>query len=97
MSKKFHFSKEMGITRDDLYRALPSIFEQQPYEIKENLLISENDQGRLTIKIVKEDFRKLASMKVPRLLLDFSFEDYTKDQIKNFTERFLLHLHKGGG
>ena len=61
----------MGITRDGLYRALPSIFEQQPYEIKENLLISENDQGRLTIKIVKEDFRKLASMKVPTFAIRF--------------------------
>lgn len=87
----------MGISRDDLYRALPSIFREQPYEIKDNLVISENNHGRLIIEIIKEDFRKLASMKVPRLILDFSFEEYTQVQINFFTERFLLHLHKGGG
>ncbi len=87
----------MGITRDDLYRALPSIFQEQPYEIKDNQILSEDNQGRLMIKIIKEDYRILASMKVPRLVLNFCFENYRQDQIKIFTERFLLHLHKGGG
>lgn len=87
----------MGISRDDLYRALPSIFQQQPYEIKDNQIISENDQGIIMIKIIKEDFRILASMKVPRLVLDFCFKNYRQDQVDIFTERFLLHLHKGGG
>ena len=87
----------MGISRDDLYRALPAIFQEQPYEINENLIISENDQGKLVINIIKEDFRNLVSMKVPRLILDFSFENYQQDQIDTFTERFLLYLRKGGG
>ncbi len=87
----------MGITRDDLYRALPSIFQEQPYEIKDNQILSEDNQGRLMIKIIKEDYRILASMKVPRLVLNFCFENYRQDQIEIFTERFLLHLHKGGG
>ena len=87
----------MGISRDDLYRALPSIFQEQPYEIKDNQIISENDHGRIMINITKEDFRILASMKVPRLVLDFWFENFRQDQIDIFTERFLLHLHKGGG
>ena len=87
----------MGISRDDLHRALPAIFQEQPYEIKDNLIISENDQRRLIINIVKEDVRNLASMKVPRLVLDFSFENYQQDQIDTFTERFLLYLRKGGG
>ena len=87
----------MGISRDDLYRALPAIFQEQPYEIKDNLIISAHDQGKIIINIVTEDFRNLASMKVPRLVLDFNFENYTQAQVNSFTERFLLYLQKGGG
>ncbi len=87
----------MGISRDDLYRALPSIFQQQPYKIKDDSIIAKKNQRSLVINILKEDVRKLASMKVPRLVLDFCFENYTQAQVTSFEKRFLLHLQKGGG
>ena len=87
----------MGISRSDLFRALPSIFEQKPFEIKNDVIVSHDDQGLINIKIAKEGIRNLASMKVPRLELDFIFENYEKDQVDCFMERFSLYLHKGGG
>ena len=87
----------MGITRNDLLRALPSIFDQQPFEINKDVIESKHDQGCLKIEITQEGFRNLASMKVPCLELDFMFEGYGMAQVNYFMERFLLHLHKGGG
>ena len=97
MGNKVHFSKEMGISRSDLIRALPSIFGQQSFEIKNDVIVSNHNQACIKIKITNEGTRNLASMKVPRLKLEFIFKNYEKDNIDLFMERFLLYLHKGGG
>ena len=49
------------------------------------------------IKLQEQADRIIASLRIPHLLVTFTFENYSNEQQSKFLQQFDLSFHKGGG
>jgi hypothetical protein len=91
------FRLEMAITYAELLRILPLAIEGRRYRVRDGeILIFEVDR-KISIKLLKENVRVIAALRLSMINIEFSFQGYSKADIEDFMRRFKLHFHRGGG
>lgn len=87
----------MGFTRQEFDRILPSALDDRDFEVKGNVVSSNVDGGCMILTISEQKSRKIASLSLPYLDVDFSFERLTQAQIEPIMRFFELRYQRGGG
>lgn len=87
----------MGFTRAEFDRILPSAFNNRPFSVSHNLISCPVDGGTMFLSISEQKFRKIASISLPYIEIDFSFENLDQQQVDTTMRFFDLRYQRGGG
>lgn len=91
------FEREMGLTHNEFFRTLPSAVGEQAYKIDGNVITVELNQGRLVLTLAAESVRRIASIRIPKTLVRFSFENVPANEKQHFLHYFDKRFQRGGG
>lgn len=91
------FEREMGLTHSEFFRTLPLAVGAQPYQVEGNVIIVALKVGRLVLTLAPETIRRIASIRIPKTLVNFSFEDVPEDEKQHFLRYFDKRFQRGGG
>lgn len=89
---------DMGFTRAELLKGLEVAV--RPYRVvNPDAVVIEIIDGDRMVKLSTgaDDFRSIASMRVPKLSVQLDFFNFNQNQFERFMQRFRKYLHKGGG
>lgn len=92
-----HHKREMTISHKEFYRLLPYALKNTDFEILNNQITVSYSDGRITIKPGIEYERKIASLVLPVLHVEFIFLNLSEDAIKQFYNFFDRAYQRGGG
>jgi hypothetical protein len=87
----------MGFTRAEFLRILPAALNNHQARIGEHEADVTIDDGALRINIGEQKFRKIASISLPYLDVDFSFTGLPQPRVDEFMRFFDLRYQRGGG
>ncbi len=87
----------MGFTRAEFLRILPAALNDQDAQISDHEALVGIDSGQLQIRISDQKYRKIASISLPYLEVDFSFTGLEQERIDQFMRFFDLRYQRGGG
>ncbi len=92
------FSREMGFTRREFFVNLEATF-GDGYSTREDgaLVVIPVDDGRVTIRLGAERQRRIASLALPFMEVEFSFLDLDPEQRRRFYTAFSRSFQRGGG
>lgn len=94
---KIVFTREMGFTRAEFDRILPSALNGRAYSVKGSAVTSAVDGGTMQLLISEQKYRQIASISLPYLSIEFSFENLTESQVEETMRYFDLRYQRGGG
>ena len=89
---------DMGFTRAELLKGLEVAV--RPYQVVDcdaRVIEIVGDDRMVKLSTGADDFRSIASMRVPKLSVQLDFFNFDRDQFERFMHRFRKYLHKGGG
>lgn len=89
--------REMGLTREEFFRTLPSVVTSFPSQVEGNIVSIRWGRGAVEIRLGHETDRKLGSMVVPALGVEFRFTGLTPSERDGFLAHFDQHFRRGGG
>jgi hypothetical protein len=89
--------QEMSISHQEFYRLLPFALRDVDYDISNNQINASYGDGNIQIKPGLEHERKIASLVLPVLHVEFIFTDITPVDITQFLDIFNRAYHRGGG
>ena len=92
-----HHKREMTISLKEFYRLLPYALKNAEFEILNNQITVAYGDGRITIKPGIEHERKIASLSLPVLHVEFIFSNMPKEAIEKFYLFFDRAYQRGGG
>jgi len=87
----------MGFTRAEFDRILPAAFNDRPFTVNDNLVSCPVHSGTMHLSISEQKFRKIASISLPYLEIDFLFENMDQKQVDTTMRFFDLRYQRGGG
>ena len=96
------FSREMGCTEAEWLGWLPAAMGQHAWQRSGQTASVEiknvdGSVGRMQVHWQDGTPRRIALMRIPRLLVSFQFEGLTDAQRYTFMRRFDLYMQRGGG
>ena len=91
------FSREMGFTREEFFSFLPSALAGRTFQIDDNGVSLELSPGTGRIDVGEQLQRKIASISLPYVRVDFKFEQVAEEDFNNFIRYFDLRYQRGGG
>lgn len=89
--------KEMGLTHQDFYRDIERVLGVDGYQRTENGVIADDGIKQLRIVLSEQTHRKIALIVLPVTHVNFTFEHYSKDDIKAFIDLYDRVFRRGGG
>ena len=89
------FSREMSISHADFLRTLSAAEELGPFQIDGDLI--QINGSRITIRLLPEGERHIASLRLPQTTVEFRFEGCDAAEVERFMERFQRYFQRGGG
>ena len=89
--------KDMGYSHHEFIRQFKIFASDLDYEINDSDIVILGKKSCLTIKLQQQADRIIASLRIPHLLVIFTFENYSQQQQNIFLQQFDLSFHKGGG
>lgn len=92
--------REMGYTRKEFMRALPSALHDYPYQLDGDVITiapPECSGQQIIITLGAEAVRKIALLRLPYIHVDFDFTAVDAATHKRFLTQFDLYYRKGGG
>lgn len=92
--------REMGYTRPEFMRTLPSALHDYDYTVEGDVItiIAPEAPGKsMTITLGSEAVRKIAMIRIPYMHVDFDFTQVEAAVHKRFLAQFDLYFKKGGG
>lgn len=87
-------TKIMALTIEDLFRLLPVLTTEDEIQVIENRIVLESG---LIIEFETLPPVEIGMMFMPRLKLEFRFDDWPANTIEEFIKRFNRTFQKGGG
>jgi hypothetical protein len=88
----------MGISHDDFFRVFPQVLAGAVWRREGLSMHVEWPQGGcLVVRVSEQKQRQIASLRLPYLDLDFSFQDVVAADCARFMQHFDRAFHKGGG
>ena len=91
------YKREMTISLKEFYRLLPFALRDVDFKITNNEISMPYADGNILIKPGVEYQRKIASLVLPVLHVEFSFSNISSEVIKQFYEDFDRAYQRGGG
>ncbi|MGB1801117.1 MAG: hypothetical protein ACPHLK_09860 [Gammaproteobacteria bacterium] len=89
--------REMTISLKEFYRLLPFALKDINFEISNNEISMFYANGKILIKPGVEHERKIASLVLPVLYVEFFFSNISDQELKQFYEAFDRAYQRGGG
>lgn len=89
--------REMTISLKEFYRLLPFALKDIDFKISNNEISMSYADGNILIKPGIEYERKIASLVLPVLYVEFFFTNITDSELKQFYEIFDRAYQRGGG
>jgi hypothetical protein len=89
--------REMTISLKEFYRLLPFALKDIDFEISNNEISMSYANGNILIKPGVEHERKIASLVLPVLFVEFFFSNISNEERKQFYEAFDRAYQRGGG
>lgn len=90
-------TKTISLERKSFLRFLPLVFSDSDYQIKENVIFSNESSRRLEIELLELPLLAIGAMDLPQLHLTFKFYGYTDPEIQQFMNCFQRIYQRGGG
>lgn len=90
-------TRAMGVTHADFFRLLPQVLDGYSYRRVGPVIIANQAQRRLTLRLAPEEERRLASLRLPVTRVSFEFDHYTAAEADALLDRFARYFHRGGG
>jgi hypothetical protein len=94
---EFRFRMEMGITRKEFLRSLSAALGGQTCLIEHNELVFLDEGRQITITLCEQHEQRIGSLRLPRMMVEFSFSGYSDSEAKLLMADFDTHFHRGGG
>lgn len=91
------FSKEMGFTREEFERTLPAALNQRVFTKTAGGFHAAIDGGSLELTVSEQKYRKIASISLPYLTVDFCFDGLSESEVEETMRFFDLRFQRGGG
>jgi hypothetical protein len=92
------FSREMGYTRREFVENLKAALGSDAFRCRDGTTIEVPlEPGRVVIRLGEERRRRIASLSMPYMAVDFCFENLDADSRKVFFTAFQRSFQKGGG
>ena len=93
-----HFKREMGFSRREFLANLKIALNGRPYHCDDDRAIEiPIDAGRVLIALGDEKERRIASLVLPFLEVEFVFENLDAEQRRSFYAAFQRSFQRGGG
>jgi len=89
-------SLEMGFTRDEFVRLLTKQNTLE-YMRQGNLVRFYFANKTVALQLGEQKVRRIASLSLPRLTVDFDFATLNELEQKQFMKQFMLKFNRGGG
>ena len=89
--------KDMGITHADFFRMLPNAVGDRNCQIRKDGATLIRGKERILISMGPEQERRIAMIRLPHVMVSFSFEAMTAEQVQAFIKRFDRAFQRGGG
>jgi hypothetical protein len=90
-------SRELRLSHADFFRTLPHVLAGYPVQISGAVVVVDEVQRRLTLRLAPAEKRRIASLCLPLTQVTFEFSGYSEEDISAFMERFARHFQRGGG
>ena len=90
-------TRELGLDHADFFRILPQVLAGDPVQITATMVVVDEAQRRLTLRLAPTGKRQIASLCLPVTQVSFEFSGYSEEDISTFMERFARHFQRGGG
>lgn len=93
------FTREMGLTEADWQRSLPGAVDRHELTLPAagQAQVRLAAGGRLQLQWRVLPPRQIGLARLPRLQVDFAFDQVTADDRSRFMQRFDLFMQRGGG
>ncbi len=92
------FSRQMGYTQREFLANLDAALRGRSYTCHDGKIIHiPVDDGRVVIRLGPEQQRRIASLAMPFMEVEFVFENLDADKRRRFYSAFQRSFQKGGG
>ncbi len=91
------FTRELGLTHAEFHRSLPPAIAHRPFRRDGDRVIVEEGAKTVTISLGPQQQRRIASLRVPYVVVDFEFVGFTQIEFESFMQRFERYFQRGGG
>lgn len=95
--QKITFSREMGFTRGEFDRILPAALNNREFDCSASGIKASVSGGTMQLVISEQKYRKIASISLPYLEIEFIFEGLSDAQVEETMRFFDLRYQRGGG
>ncbi len=89
--------REMTISRNEFFRLIPTALAGFDYQVKNDAIVFPYESGITTIAIVNETERKIASLALPVLHVQFEFDGIVESLSEELLKHFFKIYQRGGG
>jgi hypothetical protein len=91
------FTRELGLTHAEFHRSLPPAIAHRPCRLDGDRVIVEEGTRTVTITLGPQQQRRIASLRLPFVVVDFEFVGFTAAEFEDFMQRFERYFQRGGG
>ena len=91
------FSRELGLTHAEFLRFLPPAIAHRPFSVTGRRVQIEDGERHVLIELGPQQYRRIASLKLPYVEARFTFVGFEPAERKTFMARFERYFQRGGG
>ena len=90
--------RDMSTSHADFLRLFPKVAGSASWQLNGSDIVLREGEGRsLLIRLEAEGERRIASLVLPRTLVEFRFDGYSPANVETFLQRFDQSFRRGGG
>lgn len=93
------FKRDMGYSEQEFFRILPSAVSGYTHRVEGNrVIISSSDKNQQLQLIINQlPDREIGMIRIPRIEVEFAFDNFSAGERKKFITRFDHSYQRGGG
>ena len=91
------FTRELGLTHAEFHRSLPPAIAHRPCRFDGERVIVEDGAKTVTMTLGPQQQRRIASLRVPFVVVGFEFVGFNGAELEDFMKRFERYFQRGGG